>query len=153
MSTGTLSNYSFPQASIALPMSSSDLAAAVGIGLADRVLVVGRNVIDHVVALVQAGCHSVSSLCADLPYSRRDPLDVLWLSGINNVHDRVQAALNGASIPRLIVVEIQGQSLSARFLPVIRQLRTKGFVRFTAHRTVMGLALVAMRPVWLQQVH
>jgi hypothetical protein len=116
------------------------------------VLVVGRNVIEQVVALVRAGCGSVLSLRAGSPYPRDEPVDVVWLAGPDDVSERLAVALQGESVPRIVVIEVDGADADVRLRRAYRQLRAKGFVRFTAQRSGHGVALVAARPVWLQRV-
>lgn len=145
----TLGNSSLSRQSYA---DTSALVSAADVGVADRVLIIGRNVIEQVVALVQAGCHTVSSLCADLSYPRHEPVDILWLAKIGNIQDRLDAALALPAIPRIVVVEISSAEGHGRLRAIARQLRTRGFARFKLHRIGQGAALVAARPTWLQQV-
>lgn len=134
------------------PIPPATLVATAGVGVADRVLVVGRNVIEQVMALAQAGCRSVLSLRADSPHPRHEPAEVVWLSGLADVSERLAVVLRGVSIPRIVVIELAGAEADVRLRPVYRLLRAKGFIRFTAQRTAQGAALVAARPAWLQQV-
>jgi len=156
MSTMTMSLPSRPRNTSSSPKSASTataLVAAAEIGVTDRVLIIGRNVIEQVVALVQAGCRNVLSLRAGSSCPRGEAVDVLWLASIDEAQDRVTAALRGGSAPRIIVVEAAGAETDRQLRPVVRQLRAQGFVRFVSHRTATGIALVATRPAWLQQVH
>jgi len=157
MSTMTMSLSSRPRTISSAPKlasaAPSALVAAAEVGVADRVLVIGRNVIEQVVALVQAGCRTVLSLRADSACPRGETADVLWLSGLDDMTDRLAASLRGGAIPRVVVIEVGGADADVRLRPAYRQLRAKGFVRFSSHRTITGIALVAARPVWLQRVH
>lgn len=155
MSTTALSvsAASHPLPSRLVPLrSAAALVAEANIGMTDRVLVMGRNVIEQVVALAQTGCRSLLSLRAESAYPRDEPVDVLWLSKVADLRDRLGAVLSGDSIPRIIVVEAAEAESDSRLRSVVRQLRAEGFVRFTLHRTHLGIALVAVRPTWLQQV-
>jgi len=130
----------------------SSLVTAADVGAADRVLVIGRNVIEQVVALAHAGCRAVSSLRAESSYPRDEQVDVLWLTGIGDVSGKIATALNRESVPRIVVVEDCSAEADGRLKAVYGQLRAGGFIRFTAHRTGQGVALVATRPAWLRQV-
>ena len=134
------------------PVSNLSLVEAAKVGLADRVLIMGRNVLEQVMALAHSGCRSLTSLRADATYPKDEPVDVLWFSGINDVKTRLMSALSGTTVPRIIVIEIKGAETEGRLRPVISQLRSQGFARFTLHRTMQGVAVMAARPVWLQQV-
>ncbi len=154
MSTAALPFPSIVPASTPNPprINPATLVATADIGIADRALVIGRNVIEQVAALARAGCRGVLSLGAGSAYPRDEPAEVVWFSGLDDVSERLAAALRGASIPRIVVIEVDGAEADLRLRPAFRQLRAKGFVRFTAQRSGQGLALVAARPAWLQQV-
>ena len=136
----------------AQPATSLSLVAAAKVGIADRVLVIGRNVIEQVIALSRTGCRSLLSLRAESAYPRDEPVDVLWFGGIDDVRSRLGAALTGVNVPRIVVIEVNGEETESRLRPIIQQLRGHGFARFTLHRTVHGVAVMAARPAWLQQV-
>jgi hypothetical protein len=144
-----LSSSSRPKAQ---PVSSLSLVDAAKVGFADRVLIMGRNVIEQVMALTHSGCRSLTSMRADASYPKDEPVDVLWFSGINDVKTRLNTALSGSNVPRIIVIEINGPESDGRLRPVVSQLRSQGFARFTLHRTLQGVAVMAARPAWLQQV-
>jgi|GEM_PF-3891927 len=133
-------------------ISSLFLVDAAKVGFADRVLIMGRNVLEQVMALAHSGCRSLTSLRADASYPKDEPVDVLWFSGIDDVKTRLMSALSGTNVPRIIVIEINGAETDGRLRPVVSQLRAQGFARFTLHRTLQGVAVMAARPVWLQQV-
>ena len=128
------------------------LVSKAKIGMADRVLVMGRNVIEQVIALAQADCGSVMSLSAASPYPRDEPADVLWFVEVEDIQNRLETALHGGSIPRVIIIEFCGAAGHSRHKTISRQLHAKGYVRVTAHRTDHGSALMATRPAWLEQV-
>jgi hypothetical protein len=136
----------------AQPVTCSSLVDAAKVGFADRVLIMGRNVLEQVMALAHSGCRSLTSLRADASYPKDEPVDVLWFSGIDDVKSRLMAALSGSNVPRIIVIEINGAETDGRLRPVVAQLRSQGFARFTLHRTLQGVAVMAARPAWLQQV-
>ena len=153
--TASLSSHSLSNSSPLQTASdpSADLIRVAEIGVSDRVLIVGRNVIEQVLGLVRAGCRSVLSLRAGSSCPRGEAADILWLSGLDDAHDRLAAALEGGEGPRVVVVESDGANAEAGLRPLFRQLRAKGFVRFTTHRDGSRIALVAARPSWLQRVH
>jgi len=134
------------------PLRPEALVAVAEVSISDRVLIVGRNVIDHVVALVRAGCKTVSSLSAELSLPQKEPVDILWFRGVADVRGRLDSALRGTLTPRLAVIEVDGTEANTQMRPIVRQLRGKGFVRFSIHRTGQGAALVAARPAWLKHV-
>ena len=128
------------------------LVAAVRIGVADQALIIGRNVIEQMAALVRAGCNSISLLRAEAAYPRDEQVDVLWLVGIDNALDRIASALKGKSIPRAVIIEGCGAEADGRFQSVFQHLRANGFVHFNTYHNGRNDALLAARPAWLQQV-
>lgn len=138
---------------VASPIGLNALAAIADIDVADRVVVIGRKVIEQVVAAIGAGCRNVLSLRAGSACPRGEAVDVLWLAGLEDGGEHLAAILASAAMPRIVVVELGAAEAESRLRPVYRQLRAKGFVRFATHRTHFGVALVAARPAWLHCVH
>ena len=129
------------------------LIADSAIGSDDRVVVVGQGSIDHLIGLVRTGCKSAATLSPHALGHTEDAADVVWLTGVDSVDDDLAATVAGLGTPRVVAIEFtrDGANLSA----LLGQLRAKGLVNQTVHRTggaAGGMVVTATRPAWLRRV-
>jgi hypothetical protein len=128
------------------------LIAASQIQPGDHVKVIGRSVVNHLVALARCGCASATSVHPSSLFAQRQAADVLWIIGVDDIETILPAALRAIGTPRVVAIELPPGADWGKLQPVIRQLTGMGLVTCTTHDVADRLIFVASRPVWLQRV-
>ncbi len=132
--------------------SSASLIEASGLRPDDRVLVIGRNVPDHLVGLARHGCGTATGAPADSPCLRLEAADVVWFTGVDDPKVQVSAALGNIGEPRLVAIELLAAADADGLRDCLRRLAAKGLVHCACRRAAGRRIVTASRPKWLRWV-
>ncbi len=111
----------------------------------DHVMVIGRQLSAHLVALAHCGCQSATGGDPDSLYMRKDPADVAWITGVAKIEGRVASAVLHMEGLRLVVIELTATQSMGRLRAFLRQLRDAGLVRQSYRRAADRLLVTAHR--------
>jgi hypothetical protein len=129
----------------------SELVAAVcDIRPVDRVIVIGRELSEHLIALAHCGCLSATGVTPTARHVLSEGADVVWIAGGNEIDASVMAAVLQMTGARLIAIEL---AVSATLAPVrvfLRRLRQKGLVHQSSCLAAGRLVITAQRTARLQ---
>jgi hypothetical protein len=132
--------------------SSETLIDVSGLQPDDHVLVIGRNLSDHLVGLAHHGCGTATGAQSDSLFIRLEAADVVWFTGVDALKSQVSAALCNIGDPRVVVIELLATADADALRHCLRQLATKGLVHCSYHQMADRLIVTANRPKWLRWV-
>jgi hypothetical protein len=130
----------FPASVIAPPTKSSNgsafdvMVTIAGVHRADRVLVVGRSVLHHLLALARLGCRSAAGIDPSFPNVSKDTTDVLWLTEAEQIRNTMAADILRRQRPRMVVIELAATTSLPKLRKLLRDLSGGELVLKSFHR-------------------
>lgn len=139
--------------SLASPgLDTSTLCHAAGICDSDHVVVIGRNTLDHLIALNRLNCRSVTVLHPDRPRPAIDRADVIWAACTTKADLTLLPLVQNTQGVRTVVIEVSGIDVGSRLPTLLETLRFEGFIHVASHGTADHRVVIASRPDWLRRI-
>lgn len=133
---------------------TEDLIAATSVRRGDKVVVIGRGALDHLLGLARSGCKSAAAFRS--PSACRgdqDGADVVWFTGVDAIDATIETIIDHLDTPRAVAIELsQADDLRGGATAIVGRLRAKGFIDHTLAITNGHPLVVAVRPFWLRRV-
>ncbi len=137
---------------LASPHRTQALIAASNIQPDDRVMVIGRAAVDHLLVLARTGCRTATAIRSHKLCRAGEPADVVWLTDVAAIDAETAAAIDSLDSPRVVAIDLTRDCAKAALLTVTEQLRAKGLVDQAIHKVAGRTVVVAARPAWLRRV-
>jgi len=130
------------------------LIAASSLRRGDKVVVIGRGALGHLLALARTTCKSAAAFSSPLACrSDQATADIVWFTGIDASDTTIDATIDHLDTPRVVAVELHHpDDLHGGATAIVARLRAKGFIDHTLIVSAGRPVLVAVRPVWLRRV-
>ncbi|CCG40658.1 hypothetical protein [Magnetospirillum molischianum] len=129
------------------------LIAATSVSSGDRVVVIGRGALEHLLGLARFGCKCAGAFRS--PSACRgdeESADVVWFTGVDAIDADIEAIIDHLDTPRAVAIELNQADIWGGTASIVGRLRAKGFIDHTVAIADGHPLVVAVRPVWLRRV-
>jgi len=108
----------------------------------DHVMVIGRKLSRHLIAMAHRGCRSAAGVDPSSLYMSQDAVDVVWIVGADDLDPKIAPVFLRMDCPRMVTIELSLSASLGKLQPLMRQLRDMGLV-WQSCRRVSGRFVVS----------
>ena len=111
----------------------------------DHVMVIGRKLSSHLIAMAHRGCLSATGVDPSSLYMSQDAVDVVWVVGDDDLDPRISSVFLRIDCPRMVTVELPLSASLGKLQPLMCQLRDRGLAWQSCRRVSGRFVLSAHR--------